>query len=84
VTHPRTSRVHALAFNALTKALGDADVFVRLSDRENITAAVVTAVGDEIARRISEKIGYGNLNDREIGLNWASRIASPPRPRGDQ
>lgn len=47
-----SDRVHALAFNALTEALRQPGVFVRLSAREAIAAAVVTAVRDELATEL--------------------------------
>jgi hypothetical protein len=63
-----SDRVHALAFNALTKAVGEADVFVRLSDREAITAAVVTAVRSELADQIEAGEVYSS-SDYETGHN---------------
>lgn len=49
----RVRRVHAVAFNALSQALTDAGVFVKLSQREAITAAVVAAVRSEIYDQIA-------------------------------
>lgn len=48
-----SDRIHAVAFNALTGALAKTGTFARLSHRDQITAAVVTAVREEIARAIA-------------------------------
>jgi hypothetical protein len=61
-----SDRVHALAFNALGEALGD--VFVRLSQREAITAAVVAAVRSELADQI-EAGEVHSSSDYETGHN---------------
>jgi hypothetical protein len=40
--------IHALAFNAVTQALAEADRFVSLSERESVAAAVEAAIETEI------------------------------------
>lgn len=49
-------RIEALAFNAVTRALAEADVFVRLTDRQKIASAVLEAVQDEHERQVREEI----------------------------
>lgn len=69
-----SDRVHALAFNALTEALGDADVFVRLSAREATTTAVVTAVRNELADQLAA--GLQRLReDGETDMRQAIAVA---------
>ncbi len=51
-----SQRINALAFNAVTRALSEADVFVRLTDRQRIAAAVLEAIQDEHEQQVREEI----------------------------
>lgn len=48
--------VHAHAFNALTAALGELDIFVSLTDREALSAAVEAATEPEIRADEQQRI----------------------------
>lgn len=68
-------QINALAFNAVGRALSEADVFVRLDDRQKIASAVLEAVQDEIERQVIEEFG-ARFADACLGS-----IVWPPTPK---
>lgn len=67
--------IHALAFNAITRALAEADRFVSLSEREAVTAAVEAAIETEIRADERERVA------REI-LGHKTGCTEHPMPFG--